>query len=394
MKHHLVSATILAALAAVAIKGQTTPPNGSESPTSSAPVPLKRTGPPNTPEPDKAVPSAGKYPFTDLLNVLENDNPATTAPTPAPARGHLPQTDVAVPKDFQPGKDAPLSDTAKQALEVGQAWMTAGPAPVEGSNGRIIYTYSAGLPTVVCAPLHVCALELQAGERILGEPHIGDSVRWIISPATSGRDELAMPMIVIKPKAAGLDTDLLITTDRRAYYVRLISKPEEYLARVAFAFPDEEEGKWKAYLARQQDERRKQEAEAVRLAPIEGLESLYFDYTIRGGGAATKPIRVVDDGRKTYIQMPPETAHRELPVLAVLGPDGKADLANYRVKGDLYIVDRIFDRGALILGTGKKAQRADIIRGLGGKKVKGDPFARLVPESVPKPAPAKPEVQK
>lgn len=282
MKRHLVSTTILAALAAAAIKGQTTPPNGSESRTSSSPVPLKRTGPPSTSERGEAVPSPGKYPFADLLNALENDSPATTAAPSALARGHLPQTDVAVPKDFQPGKDVPLSDTAKQALEVSQASTTAGPGPVEGSNGRILYTYGAGLPTVVCAPLRVCALELQAGERILGEPHIGDSVRWIISPATSGRDELAVPMIVIKPKAAGLDTDLLITTDRRAYYVRLISKPEEYLARVAFAFPDEEDAKWKAYLDRQQDERRKQEAEAARLAPIEGLESLHFDYTIRG----------------------------------------------------------------------------------------------------------------
>ena len=394
MKRHLLNATILAALAAVVLEGQTTPPDGAQSPAPSAPVPLQRSAPTKTPEAGEAAPSPEKYPFTDLLSALENDNPATTGAPPALAPGHLPQTDGAVPKDFEPAKDVPLSDRAKQALEVSQVWMTAGQAPVEGPNGRILYTYGAGLPTVVCAPLRVCVLELQAGERIVGEPHIGDSVRWIISPAAAGRDELTVPMIVIKPKAAGLDTDLLITTDRRAYYVRLISKPEEYLARVAFTYPDDEDARWKAYLARQQDERRKQEAEATRLAPIEGLESLYFDYTVRGGDVFTKPIRVVDDGKKTYIQMPPETAHRELPILAVAGPDGKADLANYRVKGDLYIVDRIFDRGALILGTGKKAQRADIIRGSGGKKVKGDPFARLVPESRPKPMPSKPEVQK
>ena len=78
-------------------------------------------------------------------------------------------------------------------------------------------------------------------------------------------------------------------------------------------------------------------------------------------------------------------------MLAVLGPDGKADLVNYRVKADMYIVDRIFDRGALILGVGKKAQRAEIIRGSArGKRPKGDPYAKVVPEheSAPTPIPA------
>ena len=42
-------------------------------------------------------------------------------------------------------------------------------------------------------------------------------------------------VIILKPQTPGVDTNLLITTDRRAYYLRLISKPEDYVARVAFA---------------------------------------------------------------------------------------------------------------------------------------------------------------
>jgi hypothetical protein len=42
-------------------------------------------------------------------------------------------------------------------------------------------------------------------------------VRWIISPATSGSGDFTTAMIVVKPKQAGLDTNLLVTTDRRAY---------------------------------------------------------------------------------------------------------------------------------------------------------------------------------
>ena len=67
-------------------------------------------------------------------------------------------------------------------------------------------------------------IELQAGEKLVGEPHIGDSVRWNLSPALYGNGDTATSVIVLKPQAPGLDTNLLITTDRRAYYLRLLSK--------------------------------------------------------------------------------------------------------------------------------------------------------------------------
>jgi type IV secretion system protein VirB9 len=241
----------------------------------------------------------------------------------------------------------------------------------------VLYTYGAGLPTLVCAPLRVCVVEMEAGERLIGEPQIGDSVRWIISPATSGSGDFITAMIVVKPKQAGLDTNLLVTTDRRAYYMRLISKADDYLARIAFAYPDNESAKWKAQLA-EQELRRREEAES-KIAPIDSLDHLYFDYRIQGGDENTRPVRVVDDGKKTFIQMTPNAAHRELPVLVVLGADGP-EMVNYRVKSQMYIVDRLFERGALILGVGKKARRAEIIRGTFHGKIssKGDPYSKAL----------------
>jgi type IV secretion system protein VirB9 len=181
----------------------------------------------------------------------------------------------------------------------------------------------------------------------------------------------------LKPKQAGLDTNLLVTTDRRAYYLRLISKPDDYLARVAFSYPDDDTRRWQAHLARE-EQRRRLERDAAQVSPVASLESLYFDYRIDGADPHIRPVRVVDDGEKTFIQMTPDAAHREAPVLVVLGPDGP-EMVNYRVKGDMYIVDRLFERGALLLGVGKKAQRAEIIRGTyrGKVKLKGDPYAAI-----------------
>jgi len=328
------------------------------------PVEVKRI-----PPPAEGVPSPEKYPFGKLIQTLEADVPLPTAP-PRPSV-------VAEPGGFSVEKDVLLPQNAQDALAVGKVWMSEKHTPAPGKDGRVLYTYGSGLPTVVCAPLRVCVVELEAGERVVGEPHIGDAVRWIIAPAGAGQADSVTPMIVLKPKQAGLDTNLLVTTDRRAYYIRLISKPEEYLARVAFAYPEDEVRKWQIHLA-QEEQRRKAERDAAQVSPVESLESLYFDYRIESVDPHIRPVRVVDDGKKTFIQMTADAAHREAPVLVVIGPDGP-EMVNYRVKGDMFIVDRLFERGALLLGVGKKGQRAEIIRGTyrGKLKLKGDPYAAV-----------------
>jgi type IV secretion system protein VirB9 len=60
--------------------------------------------------------------------------------------------------------------------------------------------------------------------------------------------------------------------------------------------------------------------------------------------------------------MRPEMQHREAPALVVVGKDGKGEMVNYRVQNQTYIVDRLFDRAQLILGSGKKAQKVEISR--------------------------------
>jgi len=65
------------------------------------------------------------------------------------------------------------------------------------------------------------------------------------------------------------------------------------------------------------------------------------------------PRRVFDDGAKTYVQMPATVKVSEAPVLFVL--DGnEPTLVNYRVKGDFYIVDRLFDKAQLRVGADKQ----------------------------------------
>ena len=320
-----------------------------------------RTSAPAKPDAQKQSGSVlDQYDYGEQVRVLQGSAPVT--PQPGKAVAGVRPSETTVPKTFQAKADVPLTPTAEEAVRVSEQWMSSKNAPAAGPDGKVLYSYGAGLPTVVCAPLRVCIIELQSGEKIVGEPQIGDSVRWNLAPALYGKGDDATSVIVLKPQMAGLDTNLLITTDRRAYYLRLISKPEEYVARVAFAYPDVDERKWQVHLAQQREVEMQANRNRELTPAAVAVGSLCFDYSMKGGDENLRPIRVFDDGAKTYIQMPPGVQNRQAPALVVVGADGKGEMVNYRVKDQLYVVDRLIDRAQLILGAGKKAQKVEITR--------------------------------
>ena len=289
------------------------------------------------------------------------------SPDGAPARSVKPQFGppsittapprLPVQRDSPP-KDVTLPQSAQEAVNVSERWRGDGTPPAVGPDGRVLYSYGAGLPTVVCTPLRVCIIELQAGEKVVGEHHIGDSVRWNIAPAMYGTGDQATSIIVLKPQNADLDTNLLITTDRRAYYLRLVSKPEEYVARIAFAYAaDDSAPKWQQQLAAQHAQEKLELRSAETPPAILAADKLNFDYRIKGGDDNIRPRRVFDDGAKTYIQMPAEVQHREAPVLLIIGTDGKGEMTNYRVKDQTYIVDRLFDHANWCWGRARRPRK-------------------------------------
>lgn len=329
------------------------------------PVSLKRQPPPT--KDAQAIPQLlQKYDFGAQLQALQDVD--AMAPRPANTSAALNSLNSngsagTVPKDFRPKMDVPLSPTALEAVRMSETWRGGENAPARGPDGRVLYAFGSGLPVVVCAPLRVCIVELQPGEKIVGEPQIGDAVRWNVSPGAYGDGDQTTQMVILKPQEPGLDTNLLIATDRRAYYLRLVSKAEEYVARVAFRYPEEENNqKWKQHLAEQGGQEREKNRQPEVTSAMIAVEKLNFGYKVTGGNDHIRPTRVFDDGAKTYIQMNPEMQNREAPVLVVLGGDGKGELTNYRVREQTYIVDRLFDRAQLVLGSGKRAQKVEISR--------------------------------
>ncbi len=287
-----------------------------------------------------------------------------------PASAATPHSGAEVPSGWRP-PHTELNSTAATAVAVERQLEASAAVPTPGADGRVIYVFGQGTPVMVCAPLRVCALELQAGEHLQSEPQIGDSRRWEITPVLSGSGLEQAPVLIVKPIEAGLETDLIVPTDRHTYVVRLVSDPTRFISRLAFQYPADDKAKWAAFQLQQDGAKRDAEALAERqrtkdqqagvfALPDGALDNLYFDYKVEGD-QAYRPERVLDDGVHTYLIYPADGRFRELPTLLML-MNGKTELVNFRVDGSRYIVDRLFDRAVLIVGVGKKQTRVTITR--------------------------------
>lgn len=223
---------------------------------------------------------------------------------------------------------------------------TIEPAPTGFVSGAQVYPFSEGtIFQVYAAPGLVTDIMLQPGENLVAVAS-GDTARWVIGDTTSGSGETKRTHLLVKPFSGGLVTNLVVTTDRRTYHVRLVSTAATALSSMRWTYPQDE------LLAL----RRKAEADRAAAPVATGLsvETLHFNYAISGDRPGWRPLRAFDDGQRTYVEFPASLASNEAPPLFLVDREGKAELVNYRLSGRFYVVDRIFDAAELRLGLKKQ----------------------------------------
>ncbi|MGH7120673.1 MAG: P-type conjugative transfer protein TrbG, partial [Acetobacteraceae bacterium] len=149
-------------------------------------------------------------------------------------------------------------------------------------------------------------------------------------------------------------TNLIINTDRRTYLLELRSTEKTSMASVSWQYPED-----------QLIALRRQNSEAEAATPIAAgidISQLNFRYAIEGDNPPWRPLRAFDDGQKVYIEFPTGIRQGEMPPLFVIGPAGGSELVNYRVRGNYYIVDRLFAAAELRLGDKNSERRVRIVR--------------------------------
>lgn len=298
--------------------------------------------------------------------------PAEIKPAPVESKTALPEKaekpEKAVPKALQiktsaklvdEGDALPLTDNAR--LSASKRWEKDGAADaLIGTNGQVEYAYGQSRPTISCAPLHLCTIQLITGENVTNMA-IGDSVRWMVQQATAGD----RPVVVIKPTQAGLNTNLTITTDAgRVYYLTLVSDRAAYVPLVGFYDPqalvirlDKQAADVRA---------RKTEAEAAAKAaeearnkriaatvPVSDFSALDFNWSCRDekGGDRFLPTRVFGVDGHVYLQMSERMKTDDAPAVFNV-TSGEMELLNYRISGSYYIIDGEPSKLQLASGVG------------------------------------------
>jgi type IV secretion system protein VirB9 len=246
-------------------------------------------------------------------------------------------------------ESVPAEKTGVAAIADANASATTQPTTEGFLNAIQYYDYAPGIVyTAITSPGFVTTIALRPGEKLLTAA-AGDTTRWMVDNVQSGSGDAAQTLLLVKPRKSGLQTNMLITTDQRIYTLDLTSVDSgTYHTMIAWNYPYGDAVMIRNQVAAQQ--------EAARTTVATGLDlsKANFNYLILKQRHATTPpwcpIRAFDDGQKTYIQFPPKVSVTEAPPLFVLGKSGDAQLVNYRVKGDWYIVDRLFSKAELRLG--------------------------------------------
>lgn len=218
------------------------------------------------------------------------------------------------------------------------------------AQARQIYTYAPGaIYELYANPNFISAILLEPGET-LNDVAAGDTARWMVTEAQAEAEVDGRTIVLVKPQAANLRTNIVLVTSRRTYTIEAVAQSgQTYSTEIAWCYPE-------------------------RAAPSANVNDLNFSYrirTTRGSRPVWLPTRVFDDGRRTWIEMPQQASSTDLPPLFVITGEG-VELVNYRLQGDRYMVDRVFDIAELRLGT-----RSPIIVRLERERNEAPPARRI-----------------
>ena len=276
--------------------------------------------------------------------------PAQPASTPSRTTAISLSTSAVPPARHHHHRRRSASASSLQTVSTANTASRSAPTPGAYINAALYYDYEAGrLYTVNTSPRFLTAITLRPGEKLISKA-AGDTVRWVLGETVEGVGPSQKVIVMVKPVRGDLRTNIILTTDQRTYLLDAVSHDgDAYTSVIAWNYPQEQM-------------REAEAARAAAAAPVvaqTAIDRLNFSYTVKAVNSRRaprwQPLRVFDDGVKTYIQFPANLGASEAPPLFLVGPKDQAQLVNYRLLGGYYVVDRLIDVAELRLGEKPQA---------------------------------------
>jgi len=222
--------------------------------------------------------------------------------------------------------------------------------------GVTIVPFGTAAPELECETLRVCAVELEAGERVV-KTYLGDGERWKVDVQLS-QEGGVKPLVVLKPTECAIETNLIVSTDRRIYDVLVKSRscgnPGEGLKLGPRRLRFEYGGFSQAWNDKGQP------PGAATAKPDEVKpQNLNFKYSWQGGWRGPKPKLVYDDGKRVYVRL--EKVPEKAPAIFRKGAEG-LEIVPFRLEGDVYVIEAMPEEFVLVVGPHEKRDRTVVRR--------------------------------
>lgn len=198
----------------------------------------------------------------------------------------------------------------------------------------------------------ITVIKLEANEDVLYIAG-GNTEGFMLDQTRGGKD--GSSLVYIKPLFEDLDTNIIITTDKRVYYFDVKTSKSMFNPMVRFNYPLETQ------IIAYADETRVKELTAPittdkklseTMSYIPSNEVRDLNYEIKDSNLIS-PDLVYNNGVKTFVRM--KKGIQEMPILEVLDANGKPEKVNQRVEEKdgykFFIVDKIFEQGQTKLGN-------------------------------------------
>ena len=205
------------------------------------------------------------------------------------------------------------------------------------------YDYDPGfIYHVYSSPFRITDIELEPGEVLSGEIITGDSGRWMIESGVTGD----RAHIYLKPTQTNLETSMIINTNRRRYYLIIRSYDQKYMVGVRWRYPKTELAQAFANVRSLPEviiDASSEDGLGIPLLGNQQFNAYSFDYKVihpKGSKVRWIPVRVYDDGIRTFIELAQDALNFELPVVH-LGRRKKDELVNYRVVDTTLVIDKL-----------------------------------------------------
>ena len=178
---------------------------------------------------------------------------------------------------------------------------------------QTIFTYNQNnVYQVYASPDFLTTFELAPDEEVTFLAG-GDTENWQIDEAKGGAKNATF--VFIKPLEEDLNTNIIITTNKRLYNIKVNSTLNEYNSLVKWNYPETAE-------------MIKFSENSIQTTAVTA-DRINMDYSISNKTYYFAPDKIFDDGSKTYFKMKKNMP--EMPVIHMKGDDGEYSLVPFDV---------------------------------------------------------------